>query len=103
MADEDIASAKVNVRLRFGHDNTMMPLMALAKLGVFAEPFFESDNVPMAANVRWVFARNRGGDVIVKVQYNESDLTAWMPWQEFREFCLGQIDWAKELLKQSGK
>lgn len=99
MADEDIASGNVDVRLRFGHDNTMMPLMALAKLGVFAEPFFECDNVPMAANVRWVFARNKAGEVIVKVQYNESDLTPWMPWQEFREFCMGQIEWAKELLK----
>jgi hypothetical protein len=75
-----------------------MPFMALAKLGVFAQTFFECDNVPMAANVRWVFARNKAGDVIVKVQYNESDVTAWMPWSEFRAFCMGQIEWAKNLL-----
>lgn len=98
MADEDIASGKVDARLRFGHDNTLMPLMALAKLGVFAEPFFECDNVPMAANVRWVFARNKAGNVIVKVQYNESDLTSWMQWSEFRAFCLAQIEWAKGML-----
>lgn len=98
MADKDIASGDVDVRLRFGHDNTMMPFMALAKIGVFAEKFFECDNVPMASNVRWVFARNKAGNIIVKVQYNESDVTAWIPWLEYREFCLGQIEWAKEHL-----
>ena len=103
MADEDIASGDVDVRLRFGHDNTMMPFLALAKLGVFAEKFFECENVPMASNVRWVFARNKAGEVIVKVQYNESDITAWMPWTEFRAFCMGQIEWAKDILKTAGK
>lgn len=103
MADEDIASGDVDVRLRFGHDNTLMPFMALAKLGVFAQTFFECDNVPMAANVRWVFARNKAGDVIVKVQYNESDVTTWMPWSEFRAFCMGQIEWAKDILNKAGK
>lgn len=98
MADEDIASGEVDVRMRFGHDNTLMPLMALAKLGIFAERFFECDNVPMAANLRWIFARNKAGNVIVKVQYNESDVTSWMPWPEFREFCIGQIEWAKNEL-----
>ena len=103
MADEDIASGNVDVRLRFGHDNTLMPFMALAKLGVFAEKFFECENVPMAANVRWVYARNKAGEVIVKVQYNESDITAWMPWSEFRSFCMDQIEWAKDLLNEAGK
>lgn len=98
MADEDIRSGNTDVRLRFGHDNTLMPLMSLMKMGVFAEESFSSDNVPMASNLRWVFARNRKGDVIVKVQYNESDVTSWMPWSEFREFCIGQIEWAKSLL-----
>lgn len=97
MADQDIASGDVDVRLRFGHDNTLMPLLALMKVGVFAEEFFECENVPMAANLRWVFARNKAGDIIVKIQYNESDLTEWMPWAEFREFCAGQIEWAKSM------
>ena len=99
MADADIASGKTDVRLRFGHDNTLMPLLALLKVGVFAERFFDCDEVPMAANLRWVFARNKTGDIIVKIQYNESDMTAWMPWSEFRDFCLGQIKWAKETIK----
>ena len=103
MADKDIASGQTAARLRFGHDNTMMPFMALAKLGVFAEAFFECDNVPMASNLRWIFARNKTGVVIVKVQYNESDITPWMQWSEFREFCLGQIGWAKKLLMESCK
>lgn len=98
MADKDIASGDVDVRLRFGHDNTMMPFMALAKIGVFAEKFFECDNVPMASNLRWVFARNKAGNILVKVQYNETDVTSWTPWPEYREFCLGQIAWAKERL-----
>lgn len=100
MADQDIASGKTDVRLRFGHDNTLMPLLALTKTGVFAERFFDCDNVPMAANLRWVFARNRKDDVIVKVQYNESDQTGWMPWSEYREFCMKQIEWAKTELNQ---
>ena len=57
----------------------------------------------MAANVRWVFARNKSGEIIVKVQYNESDVTAWTSWPEYREFCLEQIEWAKDLLNKAGK
>ena len=99
MADRDIASGETDVRLRFGHDNTLLPLMALIKVEMFAGESLDSDNVPMAANLRWIFARNRSGNVIMKVQYNESDVTPWTPWEEYREFCLKQIEWAKSLLE----
>lgn len=98
MADIDIATGDTDVRLRFGHDNALMSLMALMKVGAFAGESIDSDMVPMAANLRWIFARNKAGNVIMKVQYNESDVTPWTPWTEYRDFCLGQIEWAKSLL-----
>ena len=97
-ADKDIASGDVDARLRFGNEETIMSLMSLLKTGAFSERVFDCDNVTMSANIRWVFAKNKTGDVMVKLQYNESDRTEWMPWDEFRDFCLEQIRQAKEKL-----
>jgi hypothetical protein len=73
--------------------------MALLRMGPFSEHVFRSSDCPMGANVRWIFAKNRKGDVLVKVQYNESDVSSWMPWEEFKNDCLDKIAWAKQELK----
>ena len=98
-AEKDLAAGTPSVRLRFGHDNTLMALMSLLELGPFDASFFDSSVVPMAANVRWIFARNRKGDTLVKVQYNESDVTGWMPWPDFLEACRYRVAWAKDWLE----
>jgi glycerophosphoryl diester phosphodiesterase len=92
-ADEDIASGKSIVRLRFGHDTMIMSLMTLMGLSPFDGTRINSSDVPMASNIRFVFAKDRKGDVLVKVQYNESDVMSWTDWTEFRTCCQHRIEW----------
>lgn len=87
-ADKDMAAGDVKVRLRFGHDNMVMNLMSLLSIPPFDQVRFESSDIPMASNIRFVFAVNKAGDVLVKVQYNEDDVMSWTSWQEFRSYCL---------------
>jgi len=94
-ADDAIAGRKKKVRLRFGHDNVLIPFMALLRMGPFTTDIFNCAQCPMAANVRCVFARDRKGQVIVKVQYNESDVCPWTSWDVFRKDCQDKIEWAK--------
>ncbi len=72
--------------LRFGHDTSILPLFALLgaddpqgrimpyreahKMGWYA--FFQ---VPMATNIQMVFYRNKKGEVLVKILYNEQEIT----------------------------
>ena len=92
-ADQDIASGKSIVRLRFGHDTMIMSLMTLMGLRPFDGTRINSSDVPMASNIRFVFARNKKGEVLVKVQYNESDVLSWTDWNEFRNCCQRRIAW----------
>ena len=92
-ADDDIASGKSIVRLRFGHDTMIMSLMTLMGLSPFDGTRINSSDVPMASNIRFVFAKDRKGDVLVKVQYNESDVMSWTDWSEFRDYCQHRIEW----------
>lgn len=96
VAEEDIASDKTMVRLRFGHDTVIMNLMSLLGLPPFDKTRISSSDVPMASNIRLVLARNKTGDVIVKVQYNENDIMPWKPWTEFKEYCMERINWDPE-------
>jgi exopolysaccharide biosynthesis protein len=84
MADADIASGSTQLRLRFGHDSGIAPLMVL--LGVngcghatasFEESLeiFPSYYIPMGASVQLVFYKKAGADVLVKVLVNEQEAT----------------------------
>ena len=91
-ADQDISEGEVDVRLRFGHDNMIMNLMSLLSVEPFHGLRFDCSDVPMASNIRFVFARNREGNVIVKIQYNENDMTDWVSWDDFRSYCISRIN-----------
>ena len=93
VAEEDIASSETMVRLRFGHDTVIMNLMSLLGLPPFDKTRIVSSDVPMASNLRFILARNKAGEVIVKFQYNESDVMPWKPWAEFKEYCTERINW----------
>ena len=99
-AEKDIAEGKVDVRLRFGHDNTLTPFMALLELEPIDASHIHSAEIPMASNLRWVFARNKEGHIILKVQYNENDITPWIAWETFREECMMKVMWAKSYLEK---
>lgn len=92
-AEKDIESGKPIVRLRFGHDTMLMCLMSLIAVPPFDGLRYDCSNVPMGSNVRFVFARNKENDILVKIQYNESDVMGWTPWENFRKACLELIAW----------
>lgn len=84
MADERLASGKKGADLRFGHDYTILPLMMLLDLDGMGHEVTDPDDisswcrtsqVPMGANVHFVFYRNKDGNVIFKVLHNGHEAT----------------------------
>lgn len=115
-ADADIASGEYAARLRFGHDITMMSLFVLLDVDGFNKPVgrlaevkdvFRSYDFPMSLNAQFVFYRNRAGDVLVRLLYNERDLALPIPdcgtpyfyrWSELRAFALQRIALAQSII-----
>ena len=100
--------------LRFGHDGAVMTLLAFlqaegwnTKASGMADVknVWDSCDVPMASNVRFIFYR-KGKDVIVKAQHNESDMKLpvkafdgpYCRWENFNAYYQTQIDEANEIL-----
>jgi len=102
--------------LRFGHDTSILPLFALLgvddpqgrilpyrkahEMGWYA--FFQ---VPMATNCQMIFYRNRKGEVLTKVLYNEKEILLpgiepvsgpYYSWPELRAHFLRLCDKAAE-------
>ena len=101
-ADNDMQSGFPTVRLRFGHDNMIMNLMSLMSVRPFDKERFDCSDVPMASNIRFVFAKNKSGHVIIKIQYNESDVTDWMSWDNFRAECMRRISGGPRFMAHRG-
>ena len=83
-ADADIASGRTQLRLRFGHDSGIAPLLVLLDVngcGRATDSFQESLEIfpnymiPMGASLQLVFYRNASGDVLVKALVNEEEAT----------------------------
>ncbi|MCI1640141.1 MAG: hypothetical protein LKI42_02560 [Bacteroidales bacterium] len=119
-ADTDIASGDCSARLRFGHDITIMNMMAL--LGIrgwdesVSDPELVKDvwqdyRVPMASNLQLIFYRKgkNSDDIIVRLMYNEknvvlpidSDIAPYYSWQSFRDYCLERISVARNIIKST--
>lgn len=106
-ADSDLVSGDCQVRLRFGHDTVVAPLMVL--LGVEGwKPLpgemdrwkyhFQSWNIPMASNFQLVFYRGKKEDILVRAMYNEKDLvlpledqslSPYYKWEDFKAYYIG--------------
>ena len=102
-ADEALRNGGVCANLRFGHDAMLLPFAGLVGLEGSGNraPAAESwrhcpiwKYMPMAANIQIVFYRKDGGDVIVKVLYNELETAVrgidpcfgtYYRWSDFRE------------------
>lgn len=102
-AEADIASGKTQLRLRFGHDSGIAPLLALLDANGFGRAtasldegleIFPSYEIPMGASLQLVFYRNDGGEVLVKALVNEKEATLPLPggpyyrWSDFKEHYL---------------
>ncbi|MEE3463310.1 MAG: histidine-type phosphatase, partial [Candidatus Cryptobacteroides sp.] len=101
-ADADIASGDTQLRLRFGHDSGIAPLLVLLDVNGFGRAtssfeesldIFPSYNIPMGASLQFVFYRNDAGDILVKVLQNEQEGTLpleavsgpYYRWNDFKE------------------
>lgn len=88
-AEEDISTGTVQLRLRFAHDSTLMPLLSLMGVNnwgsVISDPAALADawrtfDVPMACNFQWIFFRNpRTPEVLVQVLMNGREATLPLP------------------------
>lgn len=80
-ADAALATDAPGADLRFGHDSYVMPLAALINLNGYGtrvsdraqiEAVFPTyELIPMAANLQFVFYRNKKGIILVKLLHNE--------------------------------
>ncbi|MBP5218654.1 MAG: hypothetical protein J6Z47_06890 [Bacteroidales bacterium] len=117
-AVQDIASGETDVRLRFGHDIMIIPMLAflgvegwdkpMASLEEIAEGW-HCNRVPVASNIQFVFYRNKKDDILVRVLYNERDIelpigstmAPFYNWTDFKAFCDRQIALTRELVSNT--
>ena len=109
-AGEDMAAGEPSVRLRFGHDGCIMALLTLMRIDGWTTPVtdpakikdvWQVHRIPMAANMQFVFYRNKKNpdDVLVRVLLNEKELRLPLPgdrapyyrWEDFRDFYAGLV------------
>lgn len=104
--------SNVKVRLRFGHAETLMPLMALMHLpdGYYMTNYFDTVAmhwrdfylVPMAANLQLILMKNKkNGRLYARLDLNEKAIPMMpgnnatiLPWQQVKEYlthCLPLI------------
>ena len=106
-AETAIASGQPSADLRFGHDGAIMTLLAFLRAEGWnkrascmsdIKNVWCSSRVPMASNIRFIFLK-KGNEVIVKAQYNESDLKLpieaysgpYYRWSDFLDYYEEQI------------
>lgn len=121
-AEEDLSSGDVDVRLRFGHDTVVGPIMGLLGVDGWADDAgpdmtlwkyrFQSWNIPMASNLQFIFYRNQAGNVLVRLMYNEKDqvlplqdqsLAPYYKWEDFKAYYTEVCAKARETLKEIEK
>jgi len=120
-AEEDIAENKTRVRLRFGHDTVVGPLMSLLGIDGWTEIISNPEDVaykvhsfdiPMASNLQFVFYRNKKNpeDILVRLMYNEIDQTLPLPdqsrapyykWQDFNDYYQVVCESARQSLMEA--
>lgn len=95
--------------LRFGHDYTIISALAVMQVvgrSARVEDFDTLKDVwadfqitPMAANIQWIFYRNKSGEVLVKILHNEQEVflpiecptAPYYSWQQMRSLFNSRI------------
>ncbi len=102
-ADSDMLSGDTQLRLRFGHDSGIAPLLVIMDAdgcGRCASSFDQSleilpsYDIPMGASLQLVFYRNAQGNILLKALVNEREATLPFPaacgpyysWNDFKEY-----------------
>jgi len=113
-AEEDIASGRA-ARLRFGHDITIMSFMTLMDIEGWSTPaptpheakdLWQDYNVPMGANLQFIFYRNSAGKILVRCMNNEEDFllpissetAPYYTWDAFRSYMKERIAVAERII-----
>ena len=110
LAEEDMESGAVQLRLRFSHDSSLIPLAVLmdvngmGRTAASAEEAFEIFpmwKMPMGGSLQLVFYRSRRNpEVLVKVLWNEAEATLPFPaadgpyyrWSDFKSYYRPVMD-----------
>ena len=113
--DAKLAGENRSAFLRFGHDYTVIALLATMEVeGMCArtddwehlkEVWVDFRISPMSANVQFVFFRNEAGDTIVKLLHNEhecriplaSDIAPYYRWDDLRRYMTDKMAHIAEL------
>lgn len=103
-AEEDIAGGRTQLRLRFGHDSGILPLLAFMRINSFGietddpeevENYTRSFEITMAANVQFIFYRSRRNpEILVKCLFNGRNATLpfapvegpYYSWTAFKDY-----------------
>lgn len=96
--------------LRFGHDYTVISALAAMQVVDKCARVENLDNLkyewvdfqitPMAANLQWIFYRNKAGEVLVKLLHNEqecllpikSETAPYYRWEDFEAFMMERVE-----------
>ena len=117
-ADADIASGDTQLRLRFGHDSGIAPLLVVLDANGYGRAtssfeesleIFPDYNLPMGASAQFVFYRNDAGDILFKLLVNEQEATLplrpvqgpYYSWSGFKKHYLPIIRASKRKIANS--
>lgn len=101
-------TAVATVRLRFGHAETLMPLLSLMRVrgSAYLTNYFDTvgmhwrdfDIVPMAANIRLILFRSPKGKYYVRLDHNEVPVpllpdsdAIYVPWAKARAYLMNCV------------
>ena len=120
MAEEDIASGSTQLRLRFGHDANVAPLLAFLDVNGFGRSassfeesldIFPSYELPMGCSLQLVFFRNADNDILLKALLNEEEAELplkavqgpYYRWEDFKAYYKPRIAASKERIEDARK
>ena len=115
-ADSDIDSGETQLRLRFGHDSGIMPLLTFMDINGFgrstssfdeAAEIFPTYEIPMGCSVQFIFYRNDKGHTLVQILLNEKEVSVpvkpitgpYYDWNDFKEHYIPLIRASKEKIE----
>ncbi len=103
-SEEAIQKQDISANLRFAHAETIVPFASLLGIQFASEQVSKASEInaiwknnivaPMAANIQWVFYKNKDNKVLVKMLYNEneidfpimSEFPPYYKWSDIKEF-----------------
>lgn len=116
----DIGEGKHGVNLNFGHDGTLMAVMANLQAGDWAVESSDPEeifrkwhywDIPMGASLQFVFYRGQQDDILVRVMLNEEDVRLpleaekgnFYRWEDLYEYYIRHCDAVEDMLDDANE